>query len=128
MRDGIVLPILHLNGYKIANPTVLARQSEEELTDLLLGYGYNLFLVAGDEPEQMHQAMPVTLDAVLEEIQTIKQDVEKNGFFERPDYLMIVLRSPKGWTGPETVNGLPVEDSFRSPRFRWRSLLTNPNI
>ena len=124
-RDGIVLPILHLNGYKIANPTVLARLSEEELTDLLLGYGYNPFLVAGDKPEQMHQMMAATLDAVFAEIQTIKRDVEKNGFSERPVYPMIVLRSPKGWTGPKTVDGLPVEGSFRSHQVPLAELATN---
>ncbi len=109
-RDGAVLPVLHLNGYKIANPTVLARISEHELTSLLEGYGYAPRFVAGSEPEQMHELMAATLDEVLGEIGAIRS----SGAAERPAWPMIVLRSPKGWTGPKTVDGLPAEGSFRS--------------
>src|SRR5215216_3169517 len=96
-RDGAVLPILHLNGYKIANPTVLARISKEELTSLLTGYGHKPYFVEGDEPEQMHRLMAATLDTVLDEIRTIQTDARA----ERPQWPMIVLRTPKGWTGPK---------------------------
>ena len=114
VRDGAVLPVLHLNGYKIANPTVLARLSDEELTSLLIGYGHKPHFVEGDDPEAMHQLMAATLDTVLTDIQAIQRDARGNGFKERPQWPMIVLRTPKGWTGPKTVDGKPVEGSFRS--------------
>jgi xylulose-5-phosphate/fructose-6-phosphate phosphoketolase len=113
-RDGAVLPILHLNGYKIANPTVLARISEEELTSLLVGYGYKPYFVAGDAPEEMHQLMAATLDTVLDDIQTIQTNVRNHGLTDRPQWPMIVLRTPKGWTGPKIVDGKPVEGTWRS--------------
>jgi len=113
-RDGAVLPILHLNGYKIANPTLLARMNSEELTQLLRGYGHKVYFVEGDEPEPMHQKMAGTLDTVIEEIQTIQKEAREKGFKSRPSWPMIVLRTPKGWTGPQVVDGLPVEGSFRS--------------
>jgi xylulose-5-phosphate/fructose-6-phosphate phosphoketolase len=113
-RDGMVLPILHLNGYKIANPTILARLSREELTNLMLGYGHKPYFVEGDEPTEMHEKMAETLDAVLAEIKDIQIDVRTNGFTTRPVYPMIVLRTPKGWTGPKIVDGLQVEGTFRS--------------
>jgi xylulose-5-phosphate/fructose-6-phosphate phosphoketolase len=113
-RDGSVLPILHLNGYKIAGPTVLARIPKEELTDLFVGYGYKPYFVEGDDPEPMHQLMAGTLDAVIEEIQAIRKDARENGFRTRPRWPMIVLRSPKGWTGPKVVDGQKVEGTFRS--------------
>ncbi|MCY7348705.1 MAG: phosphoketolase family protein [Pyrinomonadaceae bacterium] len=125
-RDGIVLPILHLNGYKIANPTVLARLSHEELDNLLKGYGYKPFYVEGSEPEAMHQLMAATLDEVFGEIKAIQKDARENGFTKRPAYPMIVLRSPKGWTGPKTVDGLPAENSFRSHQVPLANLAKNP--
>ena len=125
-RDGAVLPILHLNGYKIANPTILARLSHDELTNLLIGYGYNPYFVEGDEPEAMHQLMAATLDSVISEITAIQKDARENGFTKRPAYPMIVLRSPKGWTGPKFVDGLPAENSFRSHQVPLDKLATNP--
>jgi xylulose-5-phosphate/fructose-6-phosphate phosphoketolase len=114
VRDGTVLPVLHLNGYKIANPTVLARLNNGELTNLLVGYGHKPYFVEGDEPEAMHQLMATTLDTVLAEIQAIQKDARENGFKKRPQWPMIVLRTPKGWTGPKVVDGKPVEGTFRS--------------
>jgi xylulose-5-phosphate/fructose-6-phosphate phosphoketolase len=107
-RDGAVLPILHLNGYKIANPTVLARIPERELIALLEGYGYQPLLVSGDEPEAVHRDLAATLDEALDEIPRCKESSE------RPRWPMIVLRTPKGWTGPAEVDGLPVENTWRS--------------
>jgi len=112
--DGAVLPILHLNGYKIANPTILARITREELEQLLRGYGWTPYFVEGHEPELMHEAMAATLDAVVEEIKGIQQDARVRGNLARPRWPMIVLKSPKGWTGPKVVNGLQVEGTFRS--------------
>jgi len=125
-RDGAVLPILHLNGYKIANPTILARLSRNELESLLVGYGYKPYFVEGFEPEAMHQLMAATLDEVFAEIKKIQTDVRENGFTKRPAYPMIVLRSPKGWTGPKIVDGLPAENSFRSHQVPLDKLATNP--
>jgi xylulose-5-phosphate/fructose-6-phosphate phosphoketolase len=113
-RDGAVLPILHLNGYKIAGPTVLARISHEELEQLFRGYGYTPYFVEGDDPTTMHQLMADTLDRALAEIRAAQQDARANGFTRRPRWPMIVLRSPKGWTGPKVVDGLPVEGTFRA--------------
>src|SRR5882724_4691538 len=101
VRDGAVLPILHLNGYKIANPTVLGRISHEELDHLLRGYGYTPHFVEGHEPEQMHELMATTLDIIVGEIQRIKADARRSGFTARPRWPMIVLRTPKGWTCPK---------------------------
>ena len=113
-RDGAVLPILHLNGYKIAGPTVLARIPKEELTDLFVGYGYQPYFVEGDEPETMHQLMAATLDSVLAEIQNIQKNARTNGFSERSRWPVIILRSPKGWTGPKVVDGVQIEGTFRA--------------
>jgi len=113
-RDGAVLPILHLNGYKIANPTVLARISHEELEFLMKGYGYTPHFVEGNDPPKMHQLMAETLDRCVSEIKTIQADARKNGFTKRPPWPMIVLRSPKGWTGPKEVDGQKTEDYWRS--------------
>ncbi|MEV5408819.1 phosphoketolase family protein [Thermopolyspora sp. NPDC052614] len=118
-RDGIVLPILHLNGYKIANPTVLARIPEDELLMLLRGYGYRPHVVAGDDPETMHQLMAQALDTVFDEIAEIK-----NGSGE--PLPMIVLRSPKGWTGPKELNGLPVEGTWRSHQVPFGDVRDHP--
>ncbi len=125
-RDGMVLPILHLNGYKIANPTVLARISRDELTKLLIGYGHKPYFVEGDDPLAMHQLMAATLDAVISDIRAIQKEARENGFTKRPAYPMIVLRSPKGWTGPKIVDGLPAENSFRSHQVPLDKLATNP--
>ena len=114
VHDGAVLPILHLNGHKIAGPTVLARISHEELDALFRGYGYTPYFVEGDDPLLMHQLMAATLDTVIADIQRIQHDARTNGFAERPRWPMIVLRSPKGWTGPDVVDGKPVEGTFRS--------------
>lgn len=112
--DGAVLPILHLNGYKIANPTVLARITHEELEQFLRGCGWTPYFVEGHEPEPMHQAMAAALDAAVAQIRSIQQQAREHGDRTRPRWPMIVLRSPKGWTGPKTVDGLPNEGSFRS--------------
>src|SRR5262245_842514 len=113
VTDGVVLPILHLNGYKIANPTLLARISHEELEQLLRGYGYTPYFVEGDEPEKMHQLMAATLDRVAAEIQRIRAAARQDGV-QRPRWPMIVLRSPKGWTCPKEIDGLREEDYWRS--------------
>jgi len=114
VNDGAVLPILHLNGYKIANPTILARIGQEELEQLLRGYGWTPYFVTGHEPELMHQAMAAALDTAIEQIRQIQHDARAGGKRTRPRWPMIVLDSPKGWTGPRMVDGLPVEGSFRS--------------
>ncbi|MFP5328453.1 MAG: phosphoketolase [Acidimicrobiia bacterium] len=113
-RDGAVLPILHLNGYKIANPTVLARISPGELDALLRGYGHNPYIVEGDDPALMHRAFAAALDRCLDDIAEIHRRARTEGVTERPRWPMIVLRSPKGWTGPAEVDGKPVEGSWRS--------------
>ena len=112
--DGAVLPILHLNGYKIANPTVLARISDDELSALFTGYGYKPYLVEGDEPEAVHQQLAATLDIIFDEIAEIQRLAREEGVTDRPLWPMIVLRTPKGWTGPKEVDGLPVEGTWRA--------------
>jgi len=112
--DGAVLPILHLNGYKIANPTLLARIGDDELTSLLAGYGWVPHLVEGDDPQTVHQQMAVTLDAVLDDIDAIHDRARRGGDLRRPRWPMIVLRTPKGWTGPRKVDGQQVEGTWRS--------------
>ena len=114
VHDGAVLPILHLNGYKIAGPTVLARISKDELEALFRGYGYTPYFVEGDDPDQMHQQMAATLDSVSAEIRRVQHDARSNGFSERPRWPMIILRSPKGWTGPAEIDGKPSAGTFRS--------------
>jgi xylulose-5-phosphate/fructose-6-phosphate phosphoketolase len=113
-RDGAVLPVLHLNGYKIAGPTVLARIPKEELTDLFHGYGYEPYFVEGDDPPLMHQLMAATLDKALGDINSIQSEARKDPNAPQPQWPMIILRSPKGWTGPKMVDGLQVEGTFRS--------------
>ena len=113
-RDGAVLPILHLNGYKIANPTVLARISHEELDQLFRGYGYSPIFVEGHEPAKMHQLMAAALDKALAEIQRIQTAARRSKSVERPRWPMIVLRSPKGWTCPKIIDGKRAEGSWRS--------------
>ena len=125
-NDGAVLPILHLNGWKIANPTLLARMPKAELTQLLQGYGYAPRFVEGDEPMSMHQRMAETLDTVLDEIAAIQSAARSGGYQGRPAWPMIVLRSPKGWTGPRQVDGLPVEGSWRSHQVPLSDLRGSP--
>jgi xylulose-5-phosphate/fructose-6-phosphate phosphoketolase len=124
--DGAVLPILHLNGYKIANPTILARISRAELDQLLRGYGWTPYIVEGHEPMAMHQAMAATLDQVVEEIRAIQQSARSGGNAERPRWPMIVLISPKGWTGPKELDGRRIEGSFRSHQVPITDPATNP--
>ncbi len=114
VTDGAVLPILHLNGYKIASPTLLARITREELEQLLRGYGWTPYFVEGHEPGAMHEAMAATLDTAIEQIKRIQRDARTQGSAERPRWPMIVLNSPKGWTGPKVVDGRQVEGTFRS--------------
>ena len=114
VTDGAVLPILHLNGYKIANPTLFARITKRELEDLFGGYGHKPYFVEGSEPEQMHQLMAETLDTAVEEIKTIQREAREKRTAQRPNWPMIVLRTPKGWTGPKEVDGKKTEGSWRS--------------
>lgn len=124
--DGAVLPILHLNGYKIANPTVLARISHHELESLFVGYGYKPYFVEGSDPETMHQLFAATLDTVIHEIKEIQEEARTNGFTNRPQWPMIILRSPKGWTGPKEVDGDKVEDYWRSHQVPFGELASKP--
>ena len=112
--DGAVLPILHLNGYKIANPTIFARMTHKELDQLFRGYGWTPYFVEGDEPESMHQLMAGTLDFVIEEIKQIQDNARRNNVTTRPRWPMIIFNSPKGWTGPKEVDGIPNEGTFRA--------------
>ena len=125
-RDGAVLPILHLNGYKIAGPTVLARLPKEALEQLFLGYGYQPYFVEGEEPGAVHQSLAGTLDTIVEEIHRIQTDARKSGFRQCPLWPMIVLRTPKGWTGPKTVDGVQVEGTYRSHQVPLSELATKP--
>jgi xylulose-5-phosphate/fructose-6-phosphate phosphoketolase len=126
VHDGAVLPILHLNGYKIAGPTVLSRISREELEALFRGYGYTPYFVEGDDPKKMHQLMAATLDTIVADIQHIQREARKNGFKHRPRWPMIILRSPKGWTGPGAVDGKPVEGTFRAHQVPIAQLAKKP--
>jgi xylulose-5-phosphate/fructose-6-phosphate phosphoketolase len=125
-RDGAVLPVLHLNGYKIANPTVLARIPQEELEALLAGYGHRVHVVAGDDPGAVHQALAAALDDCVNEIRAIQAAARSGEQGERPRWPMIVLRTPKGWTGPREVDGQPTEGSFRSHQVPLAGLRENP--
>jgi xylulose-5-phosphate/fructose-6-phosphate phosphoketolase len=124
--DGVVLPILHLNGYKIANPCILARISHEELDHLFRGYGYIPYFVEGDEPQAMHELMAATLDTIIGEIQRIKSDAHVNGFTKRPLWPMIVLRTPKGWTCPKEIDGRRTEGYWRSHQVPMGEMHENP--
>jgi xylulose-5-phosphate/fructose-6-phosphate phosphoketolase len=127
IHDGVVLPILHLNGYKIANPTVLARISREELENLFIGYGYKPYFVEGTEPEIMHQLMAQTLDTVIAEIKAIQNEARTSGVVKRPRWPMIILRTPKGWTGPKEVDGLKMEDFWRSHQVPFAKMAEKPD-
>ena len=126
LRDGAVLPILNLNGYEIANPTILARISHEELEALFTGYGYTPYFVEGSEPAAMHRAMAATLDAAIGEIRAAQQRARASGVAERPRWPMIVLRTPKGWTGPAEIDGHKVEGSWRSHQVPFGDVRGNP--
>lgn len=125
-RDGAVLPILHLNGYKIANPTLFARLGHDELKNLFLGYGYQPHFVEGSDPEEMHQKMAATFDAVTNEIKSIQHEARINGNRQRPLWPMIILRSPKGWTGPKEVDGKKSEGTWRSHQVPFSDMIDNP--
>jgi xylulose-5-phosphate/fructose-6-phosphate phosphoketolase len=127
VHDGAVIPILHLNGYKIAGPTVLARIPKDELMDLLRGYGYRAHLVAGDDPEVMHQLMAATLENVVQEVRGIQKDARANGFPKRPLWPMIVMETPKGWTGPKVVDGVQIEGTFRAHQVPLSEMAKKPS-
>jgi len=124
--DGAVLPILHLNGYKIANPTILARIPRAELESLMVGYGYKPYWVEGDDPAAMHQLMAKTLDTVIAEIRDVQTAARKDGKIERPAWPMIILKTPKGWTGPKEVDGKKTEDYWRSHQVPLAEMATKP--
>ncbi len=126
IRDGAVLPILHLNGYKIANPSIFARITPEELESLFRGYGYTPHFVEGSDPDTMHRQMAAALDACILAIRSIQRTARRSGKFERPRWPMIVLRSPKGWTGPKEVDGHKVEDFWRAHQVPVADPTTNP--
>jgi xylulose-5-phosphate/fructose-6-phosphate phosphoketolase len=126
-RDGAVLPILHLNGYKISGPTVLARMSDDELRSFYKGHGYKPYFVEGDEPAVMHQLFAQALDNCYAEICSIQKDVRENGFNRRPVWPMIILRTPKGWTGPKEVEGVPIEGTFRAHQVPLANVSENAN-
>ncbi len=126
VNDGAVLPILHLNGFKIANPTILARIPREELQQLLRGYGWEPLFVEGHEPALMHQAMASALDQAVEQIVSLQREARVKGRLSRPSWPMVVLRAPKGWTGPKLVDGLKIEDTFRAHQVPIKHPATNP--
>jgi xylulose-5-phosphate/fructose-6-phosphate phosphoketolase len=126
-RDGAVLPILHLNGYKISGPTVLGRASDDDVGALLRGNGYEAHFVEGDEPELVHQALAATLDRCYDRIRAIQENAREHGVFERPRWPAIVVRTPKGWTGPKVVDGRPTEGTFRSHQVPLADLHDNPD-
>src|SRR4051794_7580267 len=126
ITDGAVLPILHLNGYKIANPTVLARIGRDELEKLLEGYGYRPVFLEGSDPAVMHRQMADCLDRVFNDVRAIQQEARSKGLARRPRWPMIVLRTPKGWTGPREVDGLPTEGTWRSHQVPLAGLAEHP--
>lgn len=125
IHDGAVLPILHLNGFKIANPTLLARIDRDELEDLFKGYGYHPYFVAGSDPEKMHELMAATLDIVVTEIKEIQQRARAQNLSKRPRWPMIILQTPKGWTGPKEIDGKQIEGSWRSHQVPFTDFATN---
>lgn len=126
VHDGAVLPILHLNGYKIASFSVLARIGKKELEQLFCGYGYTPYFVEGDDPYKVHQQLASTLDTVIKEIKKIQEEARSQGFKKRPLWPMIIFNTPKGWTGPKEVDGLPVEGTWRAHQVPLDKLATNP--
>ncbi|GCE31768.1 putative phosphoketolase [Dictyobacter alpinus] len=125
-RDGAVLPILHLNGYKISGPTVLGRSSDESIEKLLSGHGYDVHFVEGDDPMQVHQDLATTLDLCYAKIRSYQEEARTHGFTRQPEWPAIVLRTPKGWTGPKEVDGIPIEGTFRSHQVPVASVRSNP--
>ncbi|HYW89773.1 MAG TPA: phosphoketolase family protein, partial [Chloroflexota bacterium] len=126
-RDGAVLPILHLNGYKISGPTVLGRDSDQDVRALLEGNGYAVHFVDGDDPPRVHQRLAATLEACYARIRAIQDEARRNGVSKRPRWPAIVLRTPKGWTGPKVVGGLPVEGTFRAHQVPLTSARGDPD-
>jgi xylulose-5-phosphate/fructose-6-phosphate phosphoketolase len=126
VRDGAVLPVLHLNGYKIAGPTVLARIPHEELRALFVGYGYEPLVVAGDDPATMHELMARALDTIVERIKAIQDDARTRGFSTRPQWPILILKTPKGWTGPKVVDGVQIEGTFRAHQVPLSNVRENP--
>ena len=124
-QDGAVLPILHLNGYKIANPTVLDRIPRGELDSLMTGYGHKAYFVEGDDPAAVHQELAATMDTVVAEIHEIQKAAREGGVTDRPRWPMIVLRTPKGWTGPAVVDGVQVEGTWRAHQVPMAEVRTN---
>ena len=125
-RDGAVLPILHLNGYKISGPTVLGRDSDADLQQLLTGHGYDVHFVEGDDPMSMHQAFAETLEVCYTKIRSYQEEARTHGFTQEPAWPAIVLRTPKGWTGPKEVDGLPIEGTFRAHQVPVADVRENP--
>ena len=125
-RDGAVLPILHLNGYKISGPTVLGRSSDAEVRALLEAHGYEVHLVEGDDPATVHRTLAATLDTCHSRIRRIQTDARERGFSGRPEWPAIVLRTPKGWTGPESLHGVPIEGTFRSHQVPLHDVRSDP--
>lgn len=126
ISDGAVLPILHLNGFKIANPTILARITPKELEQLFIGYGYKPYIVSGDNPEEMHKLMASTMEKAIKEIKDIQQQARNRGISTRPQWPMIILQSPKGWTGPHEIDGKLVEGSWRSHQVPFSDFHDHP--
>src|SRR5438045_2145055 len=126
VRDGIVLPILHLNGYKISGPTVLGREKDESIAQLISGHGYDVHFVEGDDPMQMHQAFARTLDICYEKIRSYQADARAHGSTHQPRWPAIILRTPKGWTGPKEIDGVPIEGTFRAHQVPVAEVKTNP--
>src|SRR5579863_9479264 len=125
-RDGAVLPILHLNGYKISGPTVMGRDDDEDIQKLIEGHGYDVHFVEGDDPMQMHQLFAETLETCYTKIRAFQNEARAHGFAERPRWPAIILRTPKGWTGPKEVDGLPVEGTFRAHQVPVADVRANP--
>ena len=126
VRDGAVLPILHLNGYKISGPTVLGRKDDESLESLFRGYGYHVYFVEGNEPAGVHKAMAETLDRAYADIRAVQEEARSKGFSGQPIWPMIILRTPKGWTGPKEWNGKPIEGTFRAHQVPLTEVRENP--
>ncbi|GCE23844.1 hypothetical protein KDK_76440 [Dictyobacter kobayashii] len=125
-RDGAVLPILHLNGYKISGPTVLGREENEEVSQLISAHGYEVFVVEGDDPKTVHQLFAETLDICYAKIRACQEDARQNGFSSRPKWPAIILRTPKGWTGPKVVDNIPIEGTFRAHQVPVSDVQNNP--
>ncbi len=126
VRDGAVLPILHLNGYKISGPTVFGRDDDESIRQVISGHGYDVHFVEGDDPMRMHQAFAETLETCYAKIRSYQEDARRNGFSGVPRWPAIILRSPKGWTGPKEIDGVPIEGTFRAHQVPVENVKTNP--